>query len=123
MASIAELIGKETANELRDKFFPIKPGFFAEKWHVKFLITEDGVNVTLPTGKAVSAKISPKGNMFFLEFLEDIPEGYRRRAIDAWDKVLVKHGVRKRRKMWKDRHRKKKKGQRKSAPHEAKTPT
>lgn len=121
MPTIAELIGRDTAEELKEKFFPLKPGFCAEKCHVKFMVTEDGVNVTLPTGKNVLARISPKGNMFFLEFLEDLPEGYRRRAIDAWDKVLVKHGVRKRRKMWKDRHRKKKKGPRKSAPHEAKT--
>ena len=111
MATLAELLGKDTVEELKDKFLTLKPGFKAERCHV----TNDGVNVTLPTGRSVKARINDRSDMYFIEFLEDIPEGYKRRAIDAWDKVLVAHGVRSKRKAWKDRYRKQKKRKRKKA--------
>lgn len=109
MAKLADLISKDVAEELKEKFLTVKPGFKAERCHVKFHVKETHVIVTLPSGKRVKARINDRSNMYFIEFLEDIPEGYKRRAIDAWDKVLVSEGVRPKRKIWKDRYRKKKK--------------
>ena len=118
MAKLADLIDKDVREELEEKFLIVKPGFQAERCHVKFHVKEEHILVTLPSGKKVKARINDRSNMYFIEFLEDIPEGYKRRAIDAWDKVLVAEGVRPKRKIWKDRYRKKKK-RRKS--REAKT--
>lgn len=112
MPTLAELLDQDVVKELREKFFPLKPGFIAEKCHVKFKVHKDGITVILPSGKSVMARISDRSDMYFLEFLEDVPEGYKRRAIDAWDKVLVSEGVRSKRKIWKDKHRKKKKRKR-----------
>jgi hypothetical protein len=113
MATIADLIkhknGEEAVRQIRKAFFPLKPGFKAQRSHVKFELLEDNhVRVTLPTGTDVYAKMSGKGRNYFLEFLEDVPEGYRRRAIDAWDKILVGLGVRRSRKAWKRKGKKKK---------------
>ena len=108
MVTLADLIDKDVAEELKEKFLIIKPGFRAERSHVKFHVKETHILVILPNGKKVRAKISDRSNMYFIEFLEDIPEGYKRRAIDAWDKVLVAEGVRPKRKIWKDKHQKKK---------------
>ncbi len=114
MATIAELIankdGEEAVRQIREAFFPLKPGFKAQKSHVKFELLEDNhVIVTLPTGTDVYAKMSGKSRNYFLEFLEEVPEGYKRRAIDAWDKILVSLGIRRKRKAWKGKHQKKKK--------------
>jgi hypothetical protein len=114
MVTIAELIankdGKEAVRQIREAFFPLKPGFTAKKSHVKFELLDDNhVKVTLPTGTDVYAKMSGKSRNYFLDFLEDVPEGYKRRAIDAWDKVLVSLGVRQKRAAWKKRKKKKKK--------------
>ena len=113
MATIAELIankdGKEAVRQIRKAFFPLKPGFTAKRSHVSFELLEDNhVRVTLPTGTDVYAKMSGKSRNYFLEFLEDVPEGYKRRAIDAWDKILVSLGVRRKRKAWKRRGKNKK---------------
>ena len=120
MATIAELIankdGKEAVRQIREAFFPLKPGFKAKKSHVQFELLEDNhVRVTLPTGTDVYAKMSGKSRAYFLEFLEEVPEGYKRRAIDAWDKILVAQGVRRKRKAWKGRHKKKKKKRKSTA--------
>ncbi len=114
MVTIAELIankdGKEAVRQIREAFFPLKPGFIAKKSHVTFELLEDNhVKVTLPTGTDVYAKMSGKSRNYFLDFLEDVPEGYKRRAIDAWDKVLVSLGIRQKRAAWKKRKKKKKK--------------
>ena len=117
MATIAELIankdGEEAVRQIRKAFFPLKPGFTAQKSHVKFELLEDNhVRVTLPTGTDVYAKMGDKSRNYFLEFLEDVPEGYKRRAIDSWDRILVGLGIRQKRKAWKrKRARKKKKSQ------------
>jgi hypothetical protein len=113
MATIAELIaqkdGEEAVRQIRKAFFPLKPGFKAKRSHVGFELLEDNhVKVTLPTGTDVYAKMSGKSRNYFLEFLEDIPEGYRKRAIDAWDKILVSLGVRRKRKAWNKKGKKKK---------------
>lgn len=120
MATIAELIadkdGEEAVRQIREAFFPLKPGFTAKKAHVKFELLEDNhVRVTLPTGTDVYAKMSGKSRSYFLEFLEEVPEGYKRRAIDAWDKILVALGVRRKRKAWKGRHQNKKKKRKSTA--------
>ncbi len=114
MAKIADLIkhkdGEEAVRQLREAFFPLRTGFKAQRSHVKFELLEDNhVRVTLPTGTDVYAKMSGKSRNYFLEFLEDVPEGYKRRAIDAWDKILVGLGVRRKRKAWKSKRSKNKK--------------
>jgi hypothetical protein len=114
MVTIAELVackdGKEAVRQIREAFFPLKPGFIAKKSHVTFELLDDNhVKVTLPTGTDVYAKMSGKSRNYFLDFLEDVPEGYKRRAIDAWDKVLVSLGIRQKRAAWKKRKKKKKK--------------
>lgn len=114
MATIADLIkhkdGKEAVRQIRKAFFPLKPGYITKRSHVKFEILEDNhVRVTLPSGTIVYARMSGKSRNYYLEFLEDVPEGYKRRAIDAWDKTLVTLGIRRKRKARKKHKRKKKK--------------
>ena len=101
-----------TLGELLDQDGNIEWIFQNGKCHVKFKVHKDGITVILPSCKSVMERISDRSDMYFLEFLEDVPEGYKRRAIDAWDKVLVAEGVRSKRKIWKDKHRKKKKRKR-----------
>lgn len=120
MAKIADLIkykdGEEAVRQIRQAFFPLKPGFKAQRSHVKFELLENNhVRVTLPTGTDVYAKMSGKSRNYFLEFLEDVPEGYKRRAIDAWDKILVSLGVRRKRKAWKKKRKKKRKNRKSTA--------
>ena len=112
MTSIAELIGKEQVKELRETFSPLKPGFTGSKCHVGFEVLKHAkeiqVRVTLPSKQKVTCTVSPKGGMYFLEFKDKIPEGYKRRAIDAWDKLLVENGIRVKRKSWRSRKKKSK---------------
>lgn len=114
MTSIAELIGKKQAKELRERFSPMKPGFSGTKCHVGFEVIKHSkdirVRVTLPSKQKVLCTVNPRGGMYYLEFKDKIPEGYKRRAIDAWDKLLVEKGIRVKRKAWRS-----KKGKRKAA--------
>ena len=104
MTSIAELIGRKQTKKLRERFSPLQPGFFGSKSHVEFEILKHAkeirVRVTLPSKQKVICIVNPKGGMYYLEFKEKIPEGYKRRAIDAWDKLLVEQGLRVKRKSW-----------------------
>jgi len=114
MATIAELIekkdGKEAVRQLRKAFFPLKPGYIVKRSHVKFELLEDNhVKVTLPSGTIVYARMAGKSRNYYLEFLEDVPEGYKRRAIDAWDKTLVSLGIRRKKKTRKNKRSRKKK--------------
>lgn len=126
MVSIAEIIGKKQAKELRERFSPLKLGFSGTKCHVRFEIIKHAkvikAKVTLPSKQSVTCTVNPRGGMYFLEFDDKIPEGYKRRAIDAWDKLLVERGIRAKRKAWRAKH---KKGERSAAkgrkPHEEKT--